>query len=112
MGALTENVQVIRDIGGNPAFAVIPYSTYLELTRQHRADETIPHKVIAKTIKEGMTPVRAWREHLQLTQADVAERLGISQSAYAQQEAAEKPRKATREKIARALGIAPALLDF
>lgn len=112
MGALTENVQVIRDTGGNPAFAVIPYSTYLELTRQHRADETIPHEVIAKTIKEGMTPVRAWREHLQLTQADVAERLGISQSAYAQQEAAEKPRKATREKIARVLGIAPALLDF
>lgn len=78
----------------------------------HRADETIPHEVLARTIKEGMTPARAWREHLQLTQADMAERLGISQSAYAQQEAAEKPRKATREKIAKALGISPELLDF
>lgn len=33
------------------------------------------------------------------------------QSAYAQQEQAAKPRKATREKIAAALGIAPDLLD-
>lgn len=59
-----------------------------------------------------MTPIRAWREHLQLTQAEIAERLGISQSAYAQQETAERPRKATREKIAKVFGIAPALLDF
>ncbi|WP_228292446.1 helix-turn-helix domain-containing protein [Candidatus Thiothrix anitrata] len=113
MGALTENsVQVIHDAGGNPAFAVIPYSTYLELTYQHRADETIPHDVLSRTIKEDMTPIRAWREHLQLTQAEIAERLGISQSAYAQQETAERPRKATREKIAKVFGIAPALLDF
>lgn len=113
MGVLTENtVQVIRDIGGNPAFAVIPYSVYLELTKQQRIDETIPHDVVTKTIKEGMTPIRAWREYLQLTQAEVAERLGISQSAYAQQEAVEKPRKATRERIARALKITPTSLDF
>lgn len=39
--------------------------------------ETIPHEVVAKTIKEGMTPIRAWREHLQLTQGDVAELLEV-----------------------------------
>ncbi len=42
-----------------------------------------------------------------LTQTEVARRLGISQSAYAQQEAKEPVRKSTREKIAKALGIVP-----
>ncbi|MNP81333.1 helix-turn-helix protein [compost metagenome] len=63
-------------------------------------------------VKEGMTAIAAWRRHLDLTQAEVAERLGISQSAYAQQEAAERPRKATREKIATALGIPVQSLDL
>jgi transcriptional regulator with XRE-family HTH domain len=63
-------------------------------------------------MKEGITPIRAWREYLQLTQADMAERLGISQSAYAQQEVVDRPRKATREKIAKAMKIAADLLDF
>ena len=67
----------------------------------------IPNAVVNKVINKDMTPVRAWREHLGLTQAEVARRLGISQSAYAQQEAKEPVRKSTREKIAKALGIAP-----
>ena len=58
-----------------------------------------------------MSPARAWREHLGLTQQAVAERLGISQSAYAQQESSDKLRKTTRIKIAAALGIAAELLD-
>ena len=51
-------------------------------------------------------------EHLDLTQAEVAERLGISQSAYAQQEATERPHKTTREKIAIVLGIPIQSLDL
>jgi len=62
--------------------------------------------VANKAINKDMTPIRAWRERLGLTQTEVARRLGISQSAYAQQEAKEPVRKATREKIAQALGIA------
>ncbi|MFW3897919.1 helix-turn-helix domain-containing protein [Pseudomonas bharatica] len=63
-------------------------------------------------IKDGMTAIAAWRRHLDLTQAEVAQRLGISQSAYAQQESAERPRKGTREKIAAALGIPVHCLDL
>jgi transcriptional regulator with XRE-family HTH domain len=63
--------------------------------------------VVNKVINKDMTPLRAWREHLGLTQTEVARRLGISQSAYAQQEAKEPVRKSTREKIAKALGIVP-----
>ena len=68
---------------------------------------TLPNAVVNKVINKNMTPIRAWREHLGLTQTEVARRLGISQSAYAQQEAKEPVRKATREKIAQALGIVP-----
>ena len=67
---------------------------------------TIPNVVVNKVINKDMTPIRAWRKHLGLTQTEVARRLGISQSAYALQEAKEPVRKATREKIAQALGIA------
>jgi transcriptional regulator with XRE-family HTH domain len=42
----------------------------------------------------------------------MADRLGVSQSAYAQQEAGTKLRKTSREKIAAALGIDAALLDL
>lgn len=72
----------------------------------------IPNEVVGYTVKEDMTPISAWRKHLGLSQSEVAERIGISQPAYAQQEQATRPRKATREKIANALGIAPALLDI
>lgn len=68
---------------------------------------TIPNAVVSKVINIDISSIRAWREHLGLTQTEVARSLGISQSAYAQQEAKEPVRKATREKIAQALGIAP-----
>ena len=56
--------------------------------------------------------MRAWREYLGLTQAEVAKRMGISQSAYSQHENAQRLTKATRSKIAIALGIHAAQLDF
>ena len=98
------NIQILKDTKGKPAFVVISYSEYMSLTKQNAP--TIPSAVVNKVINKDMTPIRAWREHLGLTQTEVARRLGISQSAYAQQEAKEPVRKATREKIAEALGIA------
>lgn len=71
----------------------------------------IPHAVISATVDDA-TPVRAWREHLGLTQAEVATRLGINQSAYVQQENSKRPRKASIERIAVALGISTAQLDI
>jgi transcriptional regulator with XRE-family HTH domain len=47
----------------------------------------------------------AWRDHLGLTQAEVAGRVGITQAAYAQMERVKQPRKATLEKVAAALGL-------
>ncbi|MEW6347063.1 MAG: helix-turn-helix transcriptional regulator [Paraburkholderia sp.] len=103
------NIQVINGPDGKPAFVVIPYADYMT---EHNAQRgLIPHDVVSRSV-DGATPVRAWREHLGLTQAEVAKRLGISQSAYAQQEGSERLRKSSREKIAAALGILPDQLDF
>ncbi|MHA6820152.1 helix-turn-helix domain-containing protein [Ralstonia pseudosolanacearum] len=103
------NVQLIHGPDGAPAFVVIPYAEYIAGRMEDRS--LIPHAVIERTV-EGATPVRAWREHLGLTQAEVAARLGISQPAYAQQESSDRLRKASRDRIAAALGILPAQLDF
>ncbi len=103
------NIQIINGPGGKPAFVVIPYADYVATRSEAR--DLIPHDVISHAV-DGATPVRAWREHLGLTQAEVAKRLGVSQSAYAQQENSERLRKASIEKIAAALGITPAQLDI
>lgn len=106
------NIQIINGPDGKPAFVVIPYADYVQRQQADQQDASIPHEVVQFMVLQDMTPVRAWREYLNLTQADVAARIGITQSAYAQQEAAPKNRKATREKIAAALGILPGQLDI
>lgn len=103
------NVQVINDQNGNPAFVVIPYADYM--AQRERDKDLIPDAVARRILLDDMTPVRAWREHLGLTQKEVAARLGISQPAYAEQENSERLRKSTREKIAVALGISSIQLD-
>ncbi len=69
MNAPTEH-QVINGPDGQPPFVVIPYEEYLA----ERAEETtIPHAVVSAVV-DGATPIRAWREYLGLTQADIAQR--------------------------------------
>ena len=108
MNAPTD-IQVINGPSGAPAFVVIPYDQYM--TSRAHGNNLIPHDVI-RCVVDGATPARAWREHFGLTQAEIAARLGISQSAYAQQESSERLRKASIEKIAAALGISAAQLDI
>jgi transcriptional regulator with XRE-family HTH domain len=66
---------------------------------------TIPNAVVGKRIMEEVSLLQAWREYLMLTQAEMATRMGMSQADYAQIEAAKRPRKATLEKAAIAMGI-------
>ena len=106
MNALTENIQILRDAGGHPAFAVLPFAQYQALIAgKFTAEPTIPNAVVNKVFDGGVSVTAAWREHLHLTQAEVASRMGISQAAFAQMEAAKRPRKATLTKIAAALGL-------
>ncbi|SHE95218.1 Helix-turn-helix [Microbulbifer donghaiensis] len=67
--------------------------------------ELIPNEVVGMVIEQNMTPMRAWREYLKLTQAEVAKRLNITQVAYAQLEASQRPRKPTLQRVSAALGI-------
>ncbi|MEW6693817.1 transcriptional regulator, y4mF family [Tepidimonas thermarum] len=97
--------QTINGPDGRPAFVVVPYDQFVALYGRDERD-LIPNEVAGMILRDGMTPARAWREHLGLTQAEVARRAGMSQAALSQIESGEhKPRKATREKLAKALGI-------
>lgn len=104
--------QIIKDKKGSPAFVVIPYDDYLDLTNKRRPpkksneSDYIPHEVVEKTIMDNKSIVRSWREHLQLTQREMGKRMGISQGAYSQMEKPKanlKPETLTR--IANAMGI-------
>jgi len=97
-------VQIIRGADGTPVFAVLPYTEY-ERISSGSAKAYIPHAVVGRMI-DGTSSVRAWREHLGLTQADVAVRMGISQAAYSQLEASPKLRPSSRHRLATALGLA------
>ncbi|AVR97191.1 helix-turn-helix domain-containing protein [Pseudoduganella armeniaca] len=105
------DVQIINGPDGEPVYVVIPYATFLR-TQARQRDELVPHQVVGLIAERGWTAARAWREYLGLTQQQVADRIGISQPAYAQQEAGLRPRKATRARIAAALGIEARLLDL
>jgi transcriptional regulator with XRE-family HTH domain len=62
--------------------------------------------VVERHILDGVSLIRAWREYKGLRQRDVAERLGISQSAYSQMENSDsEPRVATLQRVAAALGV-------
>lgn len=64
-----------------------------------------PWQVVKRHINDDVTMARAWRAYLNLTQAEVARRMGISQAALSQLEKQTRPRKATLEKLAAALDI-------
>ena len=103
--------------GGVPAFVVLPF---LDFAREHPKEAEliqakspripegpyIPHEVVSMHIDEEITYLRAWREYLGLTQAEVAGKAGITQAALSQMESGEsKLRKSTRVKLAAAMGL-------
>ncbi|MDR0770108.1 MAG: helix-turn-helix domain-containing protein [Burkholderiales bacterium] len=113
MNALTESVQILRDAGGHPTFAVIPFADYQALIKgKDKPKPRIPAVVVDLAMDNEWSAARAWRERKELTQAEVARRMGVTQGAYAQLEAKKTIRKSSREKIAKALGVHESQLDF
>ncbi|PQV83011.1 helix-turn-helix domain-containing protein [Cronobacter sakazakii] len=110
------NAQVIHDKEGKPEYAVIPYELYLSLLTQLEDNETllplpfemsdendvtVPHEVVGISVEQNVSLQAAWRIWRGLSQQDVAEKLGISQSAVSQLESPDsRPQKRTREKLA------------
>ena len=72
----------------------------------------IPAAVVDLAMDNEWSAARAWREHKELTQVEVARRMDITQGAYAQLEAKKTIRKSSRDKIAKALDIHESQLDF
>ena len=108
MNTLTD-LQTIKGPDGEPAYVVVPYAEFMQ--RYAGGESLIPHEVVSATV-DGASPMKAWREHLGLTQAEVASRLGVTQASYAQTEAAARPRKTTVARVAKALHIGVEQLDF
>ena len=102
--------QTILGADGRPAFVVVPYDEFVRNFEQ--SNDLVPNAVVKLAFDDEMTPAKAWRTHLGLTQIEAAQRMGITQGAYAQLEASTKLRKASREKFALAFGIRPGQLDF
>ena len=75
--------------------------------------ENIPNDVVEVMIKHDVSLQAAWRLCCGLSQYEVAEELGRTQSAVSQLERTEsKPRKKTREKLAELYGCRPEQLTL
>ena len=120
----------IIEYNGIPVAAVIPYDDYQEfldwIADQTGEDvlsdgeyqavvnekNTIPHEVVSSMVKGRMSLIRAWREYLNLTQDEVARRMGVTQPVYARMESGKaSPRMSSLKKIAKAFGINYLQLD-
>jgi DNA-binding XRE family transcriptional regulator len=100
-----KNHHIITDSDGRPVAAVIPYEEYDCIFGVDEDEVTIPHEVVVLYGK-CHSLIRAWREHLGLTQVEVAQRMGISQPTYQQLESeTAKPRQETLIKLAQALDV-------
>lgn len=98
---------------GKPSQALVNHDHFMKLLAQVKAEPTVPHEVVKLVYGDAdMPPVKAWRKYRDMSQKEVAQAMGITQPGYALM---EKPganlRKATRSKLAKALGISIEQLD-
>ena len=81
---------------------------YFIINKQVEVDESdvwFPNEVVKANIR-GDSLIKAWREYLNLTQAELAAKAGMKQSALARLEKGDTiPRKTTLMKIAKAMNI-------
>ena len=110
---------------GRPVFALVDFDEFAEFledmedvlaydkAKANSDGLRVPGDVVRKVIDEGKSLIQAWREYKGLTQADLAARIGIKQSADARLETkGRKLRSSTREKVAKALNIDPRYLKI
>ena len=105
------NQQIVM-FQGRPVAVVLPFEEYLALlARGAPPPSGTPQEVMRKRYVEGKSLIQAWREHLNLSQAEVAKKLGVTQAAYHQMEKkSARPRPGTLTKLAQAFGIEAELL--
>jgi len=103
------------EYNGQLAFVLVPWDQFNKvrpLLEVEKALATgIPQEVVEAHVLDGVSMIRAWREYLRITQAELAAKLGVSQAAVAKfEKSSGRPRRATLNQIAAALGLATAQL--
>ena len=110
---------------GQPEYAVVPYETYVRLVadaemladirdydaaRQsvEEGEDLVPAEVVYALL-DGGNPIRVWREHRGLSQAELATRAGISASYLSQLESGK--RAGTTEVLAALATVLSLTLD-
>ena len=104
------------DYQGKAAFVLVPWDEFKRMRPLLDGDKIrsmgIPQAVVEAHLLRAIPMIRAWRDHLGITQRELAARIGVSQAAVAKLEKpTAKPCRATLEKIAEALGISIENLD-
>ena len=104
------------DYQGNPAFVLVPWNEFKRIRPLLDGDKIrsigIPQAVVEAHLLRATPMIRAWREHIGITQKEIATRMGVSQAAVAKLEKpGARPRRTTLKKIAEALGISIENLD-
>ena len=95
----------IIEHGGKPAFAVVPYDQFIAFIDSDD-ESTIPHEVARAIVVDDKSMLKAWREHLNLSQSELAIKAGMTQPAIAQLENSESDlRESTIKKLALAMEI-------
>lgn len=74
------------------------------VTTRTNSDDT-PWEVLQRHLEQDMSMMQAWREHLQLSQSEVAQRLEVTLSLYQQYEKSSRTRRSILERVAKAMGI-------
>ena len=98
------NHQALR-LNGKPVFAVLPWDEYQELLKNQIPEEDIsfPDGVVRANVR-GDSLIKAWREYLGLTQAELASRAGMPTSSLARIEKGKsRPRASTLKRLAEAM---------
>lgn len=109
------NVQYINDKHGEAQFVILPIDEYRRLIDDDNDSEwedipsettefdnvTIPHEIVKIMSEKEVSAIAAWRIYRGLTQAQAAEKAGISQAALSQiEKVGTRPQAKTREQFA------------
>jgi len=123
----------INNKQGKPEFIILPIAEYesllanaipydddneedweeIPVEKDEFDDVTIPNEVVWIMAEKNVNSLGAWRIYRNLSQQEVAEMAGLTQSAISQAERKEsKPQKKTREKLAKIYNCLPEQLSI
>jgi|GEM_PF-1454573 len=84
---------------------VISYDDFLRLGQLPEEQIRYPHEVVTAHAIDGLSLLAAWRRYLNVSQVQLADKLGVSQPWIAQLEKANDTKISTLKRVADALGI-------